>query len=168
MLLARTRSIALRLPLWIALAALCLSFPACVGLGRVFERPQVRVLGVDVAKISLESADLVFDVSVENPNALSFILDTVDYRLRINGEQLLDGQSALRAEIAARGATEVQLPITLRFTDILRILGSLKGERHAGYDLQADVWFSVPVAGRLSVPVRKKGDFSLDDIRLPL
>src|SRR4051794_39095597 len=115
MLLARTDFSPLRSPAGLALAVLCLSLASCAGLGRPFERPQVRILGADVTHLSLESADVVFDLSVENPNALSFVLDTVDYRLRINGEQL-HGQSAPRAEIAARGATEVRLPVTLRYT----------------------------------------------------
>jgi hypothetical protein len=34
----------------------------------------------------------------------------------------------------------------------------------AGYELEADFRFDVPVVGHLQVPVRKQGDFSLDDI----
>jgi LEA14-like dessication related protein len=150
----------------LAAVALCLlALSSCAGFGRVFEKPRVRVLGANVTNVSLESADLVFDVAVENPNALSFVLETVGYRLRVNGEQLVDAQRDLRAQIAARGTTEVQLPVTLRFADVLRVLRSLKGERHAGYDLDAELRFSVPVVGRRTVPVHKQGDFSLDDLR---
>jgi LEA14-like dessication related protein len=141
---------------------------SCAGFGRVYEKPRVRVLGADVAGVSLTSADLVFDVAVENPNRFSFVLDTVGYRLRVNGEPLLDAQSDLRAEIAARGVSEVRLPVTLRFADVLRVLQTLKDEQRAGYDLTADFRFEVPVVGRISVPVRKQGDFSLADLQLRL
>jgi len=70
--------------------------------------------------------------------------------------------------LAAHGSSEVELPVTLHFTDIVRVLRSLKGERHAGYDLDAELWFSIPVLGRLSIPVRQKGDVSLDAFRLRL
>jgi LEA14-like dessication related protein len=152
-------------PSRLAVVALCLALSSCAGLGHVFEKPRVRVLGANVTNVSLESADLVFDLAVENPNALSFVLETVGYRLRVNGEELADAEKDLRAQIAARGTTEVQLPVTLRFADVLRVLRSLKEERHAGYDLDAELRFSVPVVGRRDVPVHKKGDFSLDDLR---
>jgi LEA14-like dessication related protein len=164
MSLVRSRSVSSLLPLGSAVLALCLALSSCAGLGHVYEKPRVHVLGTNVDHVSLESADLVFEVSVENPNAFSFVLESVVYRLRVNGETFLDGQRDLGAQIAARGASEVQLPVTLRFADVLRVLRSLKGERHAGYDLDAEFRFSVPVVGRRSVPVHKRGDFSLDDI----
>jgi len=160
------RSLSLLRASWPAAVALCLALSSCAGLGHVYEKPRVYVVGTKVDNVSLESADLVFDVSVENPNAFSFLLEGVGYHLRVNGETFLDGQRDVGAQIAARGASEVQLPVTLRFADVLRVLRSLKGERHAAYDLDAEFRFSVPVVGRRTVPVHKKGDFSLDDIRL--
>jgi len=147
---------------------LCLSLSSCAGFGRAVEKPRVRVLGVEVTHVSLESADLVFDLEVENHNRFSFVLETVEYRVRINDEPLLDGRQDLRAEIAAHGASAVELPVTLRFTDIVRVLRTLKGERQAGYDLDAVLGFSIPIVGRLSIPVRQKGDVSLDAFRIRL
>jgi len=156
---ARIRSLAV---MTIVLPCLC----SCAGPGRVFAKPRVHVLGADVANVTLASTDVVFAVAVENPNAISFVLDTVGYHLRVNGERLLDGETPLRAEIAARSASEVRLPVRLRYSDVLRVFQAVKGERHAGYDLEADFHFAVPVVGKFSVPVRKQGDFSLDDVRL--
>jgi len=147
---------------------LCLSLSSCTGLGKAVEKPRVRVLGVEVSHVSLESADLIFDLAVENGNRFSFILETVEYRVRINNEPLLNGRQDLRAEIAAHGTGEVELPVTLHFADIVRVLKSLKGERHAGYDLDAELWFSIPILGRLSIPVRQRGDVSLDALRFHL
>jgi len=147
---------------------LCLSLSSCAGLGKAVAKPRVRVLGVEVSHVSLESADLVFDLAVENDNRFSFILETVEYRVRINNESLLDGRQDLRAEIAAHGTGEVELPVTLHFADIVRVLRSLKGERHAGYDLDAELWFSIPILGRLSIPVRQRGDVSLDALHFHL
>ena len=158
----RMRSVALLLPFLLVLAA----SSSCAGLGQVFEKPRVRVLGADVTNVSLTSADLIFDFSVENPNGLSLVLDAVGYRLRVNGEPFLDGSSDRRTEIAARGASRVQLPVTLRYADILRVVRLLEGERSAGYELDADFRFDVPVIGGLTVPVRKRGDIPLDRIQI--
>lgn len=151
------------LPVALVAAALCLS---CAGFGRMFERPRVRVLGADVTSVSLESVQLVFDCAVVNPNRVTLHLHAVGYHLHVNGEPLLDGRSDQNAEIAARGESRVQLPVTLRYTDVLRVLHSLAGEKHAAYDLDADFRFSVPVLGEMQIPVRQRGDFPLDRIRL--
>lgn len=147
---------------------LCLSLSSCATFGRAVEKPRVHVLGVEISHVSLKSADLIFDLEVENRNRFSFILETVEYRVRINEEPLLDGRQDLRAEIAAHGASKVELPVTLRFADIVRVLRSLKEDRHAGYDLDAVLGFSIPIVGRLSIPVRQKGDVSLDALRIHL
>jgi len=160
-----TRFRATSLLLSYVLAAAGFTLSSCAGLGPVYEKPVVRVLGADVDNVSLTSADLVFDVAVENPNRFAFVLDTVDYRLRVNGEPFLDGQSDLHAEIAARATAEVRLPVKLRFADVLRALHALEGEKRAGYDLEAELRLQVPVLGRRSVLVRKRGDFSLADLQ---
>ena len=158
----RFRSASLLLPY--VLAAAVFSLSSCA----VYKQPRVRVLGTDVSGLSLTSADLVFDVAVENPNRFAFVLDTVDYRLQVNGEPFLDGHGDLHAEVAARGTTEVRLPVKLRFAEVLRALHALEGEKRAGYDLEAKLWFQAPLVGRRSVPVRKRGDFSLADLELSL
>jgi len=161
-----TRSRSTSLLLFYVLAAAGFALSSCAGLGHVYEKPGVHVLGAEVDNVSLTSADLVFDVAVDNPNRFAFVLDTVDYRLQVNGEPFLDGQSDLHAEIAARGTTEVRLPVKLRFADVLRVLHALEGEKRAGYDLKAELWLQAPLVGRRSVPVRKRGDFSLADLEL--
>lgn len=142
------------------------SLGACAGLGRAFEKPRIHVVGVDVQSVSLDSADLIFDFSVENPNSLALVLNGVGYRLRVNGEPFLDGRSDQRTELAARGTGRVQLPMKLRFADVMRVLQSLEGERTAGYELRADFRFSVPVVGELTVPVSQRGTVPLDRIRI--
>jgi LEA14-like dessication related protein len=149
-----------------ALLLLSLAACACASFGHLYKEPRVRVLGAEVTDLSLTSADLVFDIAVENPNRFAFVLDTVDYRLRVNGEPFLDGQNDLHAEIAARGTGEVRLPVKLRFADVLRVLHALEGEKRAGYELEARLWLQAPLVGRRNVPVRKRGDFSLADLQL--
>jgi LEA14-like dessication related protein len=150
---------------YVGLALLSLS--ACAGLGRAFEKPRVEVVGADVQSVSLEKAELILDVAVANPNALSLVLSGVDYHLRINGEPFLNGREDQRTEIAARGESRVQVPVTLNYADVLRVLRELRSHRIAGYELDADFRFSVPVVGDVIVPVNKRGEVPLDRIRFP-
>src|SRR5688572_26298332 len=116
--------------------ALLAGLTACAGLGldQVFERPQVRVTGLDVTRVTLAEADLRFDFEVDNPNPIRLPLGGIDYELRVNGERILDGFVEQAIDIAARGETPVRLPLRLRFADLARAWGSLRQQRDSRYE----------------------------------
>jgi LEA14-like dessication related protein len=146
---------------WLVLAGfVALALTACSGLGweSVFERPRVRVTGLDVTHVTLRDAGLRFDFAVENPNPIAVPLGGIDYELRVNGERVLDGLVGQALEIAARGETPVSLPLTVRFADLARAWGSVRQRDRSRYELAADFLFDVPVVGRVRVPVRRDGD----------
>ncbi len=143
------------------LVVLLVALAACSGLGleQIFERPRVRVTGLDVTRVTLRDADLRFDFTVDNPNPIRLPLGGIDYELRVNGERILDGFADQALEIAARDETPVRLPLTVRFADLARAWGSLRQQRdRSRYELVADFLFDVPVVGRVAVPVRRDGD----------
>lgn len=144
-----------------------LALTACAGLGGLGRvvRPEVRILGADLDSVGLDSVRLLFDVEVDNPNAVNLVLDAIDYRLHLNGERLLDGQRDERMEIAARTESRIELPVTIRYSELVRALGTLDDRGRPSYDLQADFDFAVPVLGRVTVPLRERGELSLDRLR---
>jgi LEA14-like dessication related protein len=139
------------------------SLTACAGIQLLVERPRVHVAGAELTAIGLESADLLFRLDVENPNGQALSLDGIGYHLRVEGEPLLDGSRDERLEIAGRGATRVELAVTLRYADLVRVLRRLGRDRpqRPGYDLEADLRFAVPVLGEVTVPVRQHGEIPL-------
>lgn len=150
----------------VLLAAL-LAFSSCsgFGLGDVVRRPQVDIVGLDVRNASLFGANLLFEFEVDNPNALALVLDGIGYRLRLNGEPLLDGRHDERMEIAARGESRIQLPVTLRYADLARVIESFEGRERPDYALEADFQFDVPVLGAVVVPVREEGEIPLNRVK---
>jgi len=143
------------------LASLGLS--GCSALGMVgIEEPDVRLMGVDVGSLALDSAELVFDFEVDNPNARALILDGVTYRLNVEGARLLDGRRGQRLEIAAQDESRVSLPVTVRYDDLARALRSLRKQDRPSYELEADFEFDAPVVGTLVVPVTQRGRVPLD------
>ena len=139
---------------------------ACAGLGRTLERPQVNITNVRVAETHLTAAELVFEFEVDNPNAVALVLDQVGYRLRLNGEQLMDGRRAERTRIEASGESRVELPVTIRYDDLFRVIRSFEGRRgRPDYALDADFRFDVPMLGAVTVPVRETGTIPLDRLR---
>lgn len=146
---------------------LALSLSGCAGLGRRLLEPEVRVIGVDVGDMALDSAELVFDFEVDNPNAVALVLNQIGYQLHINGRPFADGRRNERTQIAANGESRVQLPLVLRYADVARVIRSLGDNRRPDYELEADFQFDAPVLGAVTVPVRRRGRVPLDRIRLP-
>ena len=140
---------------------LALSGCSAMGLAGI-EEPDVRLMGVDVGNLGLDSAELLFDFEVDNPNARALVLDGVAYRLSLQGARLLDGRRGQRLEIAAQDESRVTLPVTVRYDDFARALRSLRRQERPSYELQADFEFDAPIVGTLVVPVTHRGRVPLD------
>lgn len=139
-----------------------LALAGCASLGNVFREPDVDVVGAELTRTGLSGADVLFEFEVENRNAIALVLDGFNYRIRLNEQPLLDGRQDQRTEIAANAQSRVNLPVSIQYDDILRVLETLDNRGDPTYELQADFQFAVPVLGRVTVPVTKRGELSLD------
>lgn len=150
-------------------AALAVLFvlSSCAGLGRSIIEPDVSIAGVRLEEAHLNSAEFLFEFEVDNPNAVGLVLDALDYRLHLNGRPLLDGRRDRRLEIPANGESRVELPVTIRYADILQVIDSFDGRRgrRPDYELEANFRFDAPILGAITVPVRERGDIPLDRLQ---
>lgn len=150
-----------------ALVAL-LALVSCAGYGGLANmvRPQVDVTDVKVLGTTLTGADLLFQFRVDNPNAVGLVLDAIGYRLRLNDQPLLDGRRDQQLRIGANGRSVVELPVTIRYEDVYRVIRSFGNRERPDYALDADFRFDVPILGAINVPVTKRGEIPLDRLRL--
>jgi LEA14-like dessication related protein len=150
----------------VALAA-ALTFSACStlgGLANVVE-PEVDITDVKLLGTTLTGADLLFEFRVDNPNDVALVLDGIGYRLSLNNEHLLDGTRDQRTQILANGRSTVELPVSIKFQDIYRVIRSFEGRDKPDYALDADFRFDVPVLGYVTVPVTQRGEIPIDRLR---
>jgi LEA14-like dessication related protein len=150
-----------------AVLVAALSLTGCAGLAdyaRLAE-PEVDVTDVKILGTTLTGADLLFQFEVDNPNAVALVLQGIGYRVRLNDEPLLDGRRDEEMTIAANGRSVIELPVTLRFEDVYRIIRSFEGREKPDYALDADFRFDVPILGTVTVPVTKRGEIPLDRLR---
>jgi LEA14-like dessication related protein len=150
----------------VALSA-ALALAACSGLGGLARmvQPNVDVTDVKVLGTTLTGADLLFQFRVDNPNAVALVLNDIGYRLRLNGEPLLNGRRDQQTRIAANGRSVVELPVTIKFEDVYRVIRSFSGRQRPDYNLDADFQFNVPVLGAVTVPVSKRGEIPLERLK---
>lgn len=126
------------------------------------ESPKVDVTGVKLKGTTLAGADVLVQFRVDNPNDVNLVLNGIGYHLKLNGQPLLNGQYDQQIQIAASGPTTVDLPVTIRFDDLYRVLGTLQSRKNPEYALDADLRFAVPVLGEVTVPVTQTGKVPVD------
>lgn len=129
------------------------------------ENPQVKVSDVKITGLGFESIDLLFDITVENPNAIGVTLSAFEYDLLINDHSFLNGREEKKMEISANSESTVQLPLRVGYKDIYDTFQSLAGKDSSSYQLNARLFFNLPLVGSISIPVGKSGRLPL--VKLP-
>jgi LEA14-like dessication related protein len=155
----------------LAVPAVLFVLVSCAAYQNLAHPPKVTLSDVQLTGASLAGADLVFRFQVDNPNGRGMVLEGIGYKLRLNGEPMLEGRHDQRIEIAA-GQSSVELPMTVGYADLLRVIRSLvsssKSSSKPTYDLDAEFRFAVPILGSVTVPVTRRGVIPLDKVKLDL
>ncbi|AJQ92756.1 LEA type 2 family protein [Gynuella sunshinyii] len=141
---------------------------ACSSLQQIadVQKPQASVTSASVKSLSLDQATVLVDVVLTNPNP--FTLHTVgfDMNMAIDGHRLAAvSQPDSKLAIPANGRNKMQLPVTLKYQDVIAAVGSIANENALNYALDGTVFVDVPVLGKLGLPLKFTG--SLPVPRLP-
>ena len=121
------------------------------------KKPDLSVESVRLAGLSFQDLDLVFDISVDNPNPLPVTLARFDYDLRIEDSSFLKGIQEESSRIAAAEKSRIPLPLTLDFGDLRRTFATLKDQDSTSYELICNLVFDLPVLGEHLLPLRHSG-----------
>lgn len=148
---------------------LVLSISSCsVFQGFVKERikePEVDFIGAKISALSFDGVDLLFDLRIQNPNNIGLKLAGFDYDFLLDGNPFVKGNQNKGIEIPSLGAENIQLPLTLKFTDIYQTFQNLREQGVSNYQIKCGFSFDVPVLGAIRIPVSKTGELPM--IKLP-
>jgi LEA14-like dessication related protein len=122
------------------------------------QKPTALVQGVRMTGLDFDGVDLAFDVKVDNPNPVGISLAGLDYDLKLLGSRFLQGDQPMGMKVAAKGSSQVEVPMRLGFQQLMSTYQQLKTAHQAGYELDLGMGFDVPVLGRVRVPVSYRGE----------
>ncbi len=129
------------------------------------QTPRVAVDNVRLTGLNLEQVNLAFELSIDNPNALAATLAGLDYDFLLNDNSFISGQQDKQLTIAARGKSQLEIPVSLSFKKIYDTYQSLKNQDSTSYQFACGLSFDLPVLGRTRIPVSKSGQVPL--IKVP-
>lgn len=130
-------------------------------LAQSIKKPRLSVTDVRVKGYDFNGIELTFDVTVDNPNALSVQMQSYDYALDINQQTFANGQQQNQTRIEASGASTFQVPMQLSYRDVYRTVEDLANSDEAEYEFKSTFSFELPGIGITKVPVRKSGKIPL-------
>lgn len=126
-----------------------------------FGKPTADVSAIHIPHINLEKAEIVVDVLVKNPNPIPIPLIDINYLVESDGRKLVSGLIPDAGTIHAHGSETVKIPICLIYDDIKSTYHDIKPGSIIPYRLKVDLIVDVPVFGRITLPLEKKGDIPI-------
>jgi LEA14-like dessication related protein len=128
----------------------------CAAIQDHVKEPNVTVQDLQVRGVSLTGMDLDFILGIDNPNPIGISMSGLTYRLELNDRALFEGASQERVSVAGNGHSQVTLPFTLVYEEILGSLNALAGRQTLPYTLSGKVDL-----GLFSFPYSKRGELQL-------
>ncbi len=105
--------------------------------------PEVRLEKLQLKRLSLSGADLVFQLQVENRNAFPLPLQEMQYRIDLNGVKLALGSLKKLKKLSANGISRLVVPVHLDFLSLGEAISSaLTGNRPLDYRVSGRFFLS--------------------------
>lgn len=124
----------------------------------VVKEPSVQVQNIGVSHVNLDSIGLNLTMNVTNPNSYSLALAGYDYRIRFNGQELVKGSTDKGFSVPAKQSNQIQVPFTIGFKDVMKLMDSLGDSNVVRYEVDADMRLDAPVLNLFNIKSHKKGE----------
>ncbi len=126
--------------------------------------PRFKSPSLKIVRLGLTGADVALNLTVENPNAFSLLLDKLDYNFSVNGTDWAGGVTSKPLRIAEKGRGAISIPISLNFLQIGQgVMQLLSGGGQATYNFtgKVDLHTSLPIIGSVQLPIHKSGQLRI-------
>ena len=112
-------------------------------------------------KIRLTGADLTLNIKIKNPNAISFILKDMNYKLNVAGTEWINSNMTQSMSIDAKNENTIEIPISLNFLSMGQsVYNLLKGDHTLKYNLigSAELGSSLSLLNDFEIPFNQTGE----------
>lgn len=128
------------------------------------QEPDVSFTNMSIQNITFEGVTLLFDFDVNNPNRFGVSAEGYNYEFFINERSFLTGVQEQPFRIERESANQIQIPVSLTFTEVYETFRSVMRQDSLSYMLSSEVEFDVPVMGTRKVPVTADGSLPIPKI----
>jgi LEA14-like dessication related protein len=132
----------------------------CQGMSQFLDqKPGARLVKARVQNMDLQQADLAFDLEVSNPYSVPLPLTRLRYALNSGESSVASGEAQPEVTtVPAKGKANLTLPLTLKYADVMRVVGGLKPGMLLPYEAKLDLIADAPGIGELPLNLSKSGE----------
>ncbi len=126
----------------------------CAVLSGKLNPPEVSVAGLRMGPGDGMYQTVLVDLMIANPNDTALKFNAINYRVRIEGRDLINGSSREPLEIAAGGTQKYTVPATVSLMSGFGLIRDLitRPKNKIGYELNA----TLEPSGLFSLPISVK------------
>lgn len=147
--------------------ALSLSLSSCAALRDLFrtafQKPDLRFKTVNLKNASLSGINLDTVWTLDNPNPVGLSLAELDYKLFIEGKQVVAGSPRRGLTIPADNRADLTFPAQLKFAELAPTLGVFLNQDTAKYRAEGHIGVKTPI-GVIKFPLKKEGSFEVPKV----
>lgn len=122
------------------------------------DTPTANIKGVRFDGLSLEQANMLFDIEISNPYSVALPLTSIDYGLATEGAPFASGKVALERSVPAKGSRTITLPVNLAFAELLKSASGVRLGQIVPYKADMSLSVNAPAVGPLSLPLSRNGE----------
>ncbi|WP_374028025.1 LEA type 2 family protein [Bdellovibrio bacteriovorus] len=128
----------------------------CSSMFGYAEEPKVQLNQVYVRDADFTGATFIFVVNVQNPNKSDIKVKEIAYKVFISGKELTEAKIEKPILVPANAATDIEVPLPVKYTAILGNLGDILTAREVAYRIDGSA-----KTGFFSIPFSKEGKVEL-------
>lgn len=128
--------------------------------GCAFTKPTLNLKDARATEVNLEGATLELTFALKNPNPIGFKLDSIRYKLEVEGRHVVSGQPPDGFKVAAQGSSDLVFPAHFKFLEIVPTLEALLKKDKAAYRASGAIGIKTPL-GPLELPLSYDGTFEV-------
>ncbi|MBB1487500.1 LEA type 2 family protein [Oceanospirillum sediminis] len=99
-------------------------------------KPEIVDYSLSLQSVSFEEMTLMTELKVSNPGQINLAMLPSDYRILVNNQSLVSGTlSNLR--LPAGQVSEINVPVTIKFSDLKPLLKSVEGQQNVNLRLDS-------------------------------
>ena len=139
------------------------TYSQCKSFARtLFTDPKVTVENVVVRDVALSGVTLDVTVAIDNPNSYGVDFSKLKYKVFIEGEELLKGETNEKSIIDGKKKNFVTLPLEIKYKGLKSGISGVFNKKKIHYKFTGVVVLDTKV-GNLSFDVEREGDIPIPD-----
>lgn len=126
-----------------------------------FEKPVMKLEGIELKKLGFDKMDLLFNVNVTNPNDFDIKMKSLLYEVEMNDQKIATQNITNPMQVAALKTSQVQLPLSVNLGQIFSSIGGFLKTQQSSYKIKGTAQF-----GFISLPFSETGRFKIENGQL--